>query len=131
MWSSLGFIGADPTTRAYAGIVAWLLLLLIPIALLMFAVRILEMRLMLRELRTVPQQVRNMPRTARIWYFGSLGLGVGFAVILIRAFEGHGRQTLGYALLAIFGSLAVYSVFLLPLLLWRQERKRRARLRAE
>jgi amino acid transporter len=113
--------------KVYAAVVEWLLLLVIPVVVLIFAVQALHMALLWRELKTLPRRLRDQPRRARIASFASLVAGVAWAIILIRAFEGHGGQTLAYVLLAIFGSLAAFSVLVLPPLVWREERRRRAR----
>jgi hypothetical protein len=106
--------------------VEWLLLLLIPVVLLIFAVQALQLALLWGELKTLPRRLGDLPPRARIAYFAALGVGVVWAIILIRAFEGHGRQTLGHVLLAIFGSVAAFVVLVLPLLVWREEKQRRA-----
>jgi hypothetical protein len=77
----------------------WLVLLLIPVAVLIFAVHVLQMSLLWREVKAGPRRLRDM----------------------------HGRQTLGYVLLAIAGFVAALSVLALTLLVWREERRRRAR----
>ncbi len=105
----------------------WLLLLLLPVVLLIWAVHLLQITLLWRESKDSLRRFKEAPRGARIATVASLGLGIGWSVVMIRAFEGHGRQTVGYVLLGIFGTIAVVVVLALPVLVRREERARRAR----
>ncbi len=104
----------------------WLLMIVVPIGLLMLGVHLLQMKLMWQEVRKMPQQFRQLPRRTRLTTAICLAVSLGWAVVMIRAVEGHGREAVAWVLLGIFGALGLFSLALPPLL-WRQERKRRRR----
>ena len=108
----------------------WLLLLLVPVWLLMVAHHALVMSILWRELKKVPRTVRAMTWRKRMATLSILALGAILNVFLLRAYEGHGRQTVAYVLLAIFVTFAVLAVFVTPVWIWRQERRRRAAYRS-
>ena len=107
----------------------WLLLLLVPVGLLMVAHHVLTLSILWRELKKVPRTVRAMSRRQRMATFSIFALAAILNVFLLRAYEGHGRQTVAYVLLGFCGVMAVIAV-LMPVWIWRQERRRRAAYRS-
>jgi hypothetical protein len=104
--------------------VEWLLLLLVPVALLMFAHHALTLSILWRELKKAPRTLRAMSRRKRMATLSIFALAAIADVFLIRAFEGHGRQTVAYVLLAFCGVVAVLAVVVLPVLIYRSSRSR-------
>jgi cytochrome bd-type quinol oxidase subunit 2 len=99
----------------------------VPAALLMLAVHVLHLHVLWHELR---KSVRKATR--RDWARVAVWLGI-FAVpsfFLIRAYEGHGRETVGLVLLIAMLAFAALAILGVPIAIWADRRRRGRRERA-
>lgn len=93
----------------------------------MLAVHVLHLNLLWHELR---KSIRKATR--RDW--GRVAVWLGIAAVLnfflIRAYEGHGRETVGIVLLIAMLAFAALVILVVPIAIWVDRRRRGRRERA-
>jgi 4-amino-4-deoxy-L-arabinose transferase-like glycosyltransferase len=98
----------------------------VPAALLMLAVHVLHFHVLWHELR---KSIRKATR--RDWGLVAVSLGIAAVLnfFLIRAYEGHGRETVGLVLLIAMLAFAAVAIVGVPIAIWVDRRRRERRKR--
>jgi hypothetical protein len=98
-----------------------LFLMVAPAALLMLVMPLLHIRILWREAR---KGVKTYTR--RDWTIVAVSLAVAGVLnfFLIRAYEGHGRETVGLVLLIAMLALAALAILGVPIAIWVDRRRR-------
>jgi putative copper export protein len=104
-----------------------LILMVAPAALLMLVMPVLHLRILWREAR---QGIKTYTR--RDWTIVAASLAVAGVLnfFLIRAYEGHGRETVGLVLLIAMLAFAAVAILGVPIAIWADRRRRGRRKRA-
>ena len=110
---------------------AWLLLLIVPLAALVLATHVLAGTIALRELRRLPAQVRAMSTRQRALFLGYVlfALALGAAGVWVAENPEHWRAA-GWVLLVPMVLTAAYALLALPVFVWREYRSHTRRLRS-
>ncbi|MDQ3588163.1 MAG: hypothetical protein M3350_03275 [Actinomycetota bacterium] len=100
----------------------WLLVLLVPVALLMLVVQLMPLAYLPDMLRRAQADFERMPPAARGLAFVSALSGIALGWVLR---SGHGGRGLAYVLLGCLTVPIVLSLLVLPLLMVREELRRK------